>query len=270
VSTRSVIARAGKAEGEFSGVYVHWDGSPHTRGPLLWKIIHSEFNGNLKAALASLIDKHPAGFSSLENLNCYCHPRRSKDAEFKKRKPEPANLFTHLNVVKGDTDIDWCFIFDEDHNRMFVRDVQHDSESIVELAEPEPDWHAIACGGEAENWARCTHYAWFHGLLPKTSNLSTQAWLGNRPLDFHDVVAVVVDGKRYAMTGTGGNSDYLQRATGQKLPSNTWISTLKARNGKRLDLPVAVIAGRDYKPFPGVIWIMPPTRVNPQETLVSA
>ncbi|MGB9070708.1 MAG: hypothetical protein WCC21_19250 [Candidatus Acidiferrales bacterium] len=52
MSTRSVVARVGKNEGEFAGRYVHWDGSPTTQGPLLWEIIRKEFKGDLRAALA--------------------------------------------------------------------------------------------------------------------------------------------------------------------------------------------------------------------------
>jgi hypothetical protein len=267
MSTRSIIARVGKAEGEFSGVYAHWDGMPRTRGPLLWKILHEEFNGDLKAALVYLIDEHRAGWSSLDHRNCYCHPHLSKDADHKGRKPERANIFTHADVVTGKTDIEWLYAFDEERNRLFVRDISHDAESLIELSEPEPDWAVVECGEELE---RCRHYAWFHGLLPKTSNLSTQAWLGNRPLEFRDAVGFIIDGKRYASTGSGGNSEYLRRSSGKNYPHNTWVATVKTRNGKRLDVPVAVIAGDEYKPFPGVTWILPSTKQNSRETLVSA
>jgi hypothetical protein len=276
LSTRSVIARVGQKEGEFSGIYCHWDGSPSTRGPLLWKILHEEFKGDLKAALEFLIDKHPAGWSSLDNRSCYCHPSKSKDANFKGRKPEPANIYTHEHVKKGDTDIEWIFLFDEEKNRMVIRDVGHDAEFIVDLSESEPTadrWTEIECGGEAENWARCGHYAFFHNLLPKTTNLSTQAWLGNRPLEFHDVVGFIVNGKRYASTGSGGNSDYYNRSgmrAGVMWPSNCWIASIKARNGKRTEVAVATITDGEYTPLLGVTWIYPPTKINPTETLVGA
>ncbi|HXA78710.1 MAG TPA: hypothetical protein VNV41_16365 [Candidatus Acidoferrales bacterium] len=274
MSTRSVIARAGKHEGEFAGIYSHWDGAPHSRGPLLWKIVHEEFKGDLKAALAYLIDKHPAGWSSLDNKNCYCHPSKSKDANFKIRKPEPANILTHEHAVKGETDLEWGYIFDEARNRMFVRDIRHDAESLIELSEPEPDWAVIECG---ENFERCSHYAWFHGLTPKTSNLSTQAWLGNREMDFHDAIAFIIDGKRWAATGSGGNSDFYNTPLARKhmghskpFPRNAWVASVRAKNGRRIDAPVAVMVGHDYKPFPGVTWIFPPTKNNPAETQVSA
>jgi hypothetical protein len=120
MSTRSVIARSGKIEGEFAGVYVHWDGSPTTRGPLLWEIIREEFKGNLKAALVYLIDEHPAGWSSLADRTCYCHPAKSKRPEFKNRKPEPAQVFTHEHAKRGDTDLEYLFVCDEE-KKPFVR-----------------------------------------------------------------------------------------------------------------------------------------------------
>ena len=101
MSTRSVIARVGKNEGEFSGRYIHWDGSPTTRGPLLWKMFHQEFKGDLSAMLVYLIDKHPAGWSSLENRECYCHPSRSKRPEFKTRPAEEPQEFTQEHIKKG-------------------------------------------------------------------------------------------------------------------------------------------------------------------------
>jgi hypothetical protein len=230
---------------------------------LLWKIIHEEFKGDLKAALAYLIDQHPAGWSSLENRNCYCHPSRSKDADFKKHKPEPAQIFTHENVVKPDTDIEYLFIFDEEKNRLFVRDVAYDAESLAELAEPEPDWRIIECG---EHFKRCKHYAWFHKLLPRTSNLSTETWLGLRPLEFHDAVAFIINGKRWVSTGCGGNSNFLNQASGTRHPHDVWVATVKAKNGKRIDVPVARIVKGEYKPLPGVVWVFPPTVKEPNET----
>ena len=54
MSTRSVISRAGANEGEFLGRYVHSDGMPSSRGPLLIQMLKKEFgavefddNGNI-------------------------------------------------------------------------------------------------------------------------------------------------------------------------------------------------------------------------------
>jgi len=169
-------------------------------------------------------------------------------------------------VVKGGTGLEWAYVFDEERNRLFVRDLRHDAESLIELAEAEPDWAVIECG---EDFERCSHYAWFHGLLPKTSNLSTQAWLGNRELEFHDAVAFIINGKRWAAAGSGGNSDYYNRTRGKAWPRNTWVASVKAKNGRRIDAAVALIKDGSYFPIPSVTWIYPPTKRNPQETLVT-
>lgn len=279
MSTRSVIARIGEHEGEFSGVYVHSDGYPTGRGPLLFQMIREEFKGDLKAALRFIIDEHPAGWSSLipEYRACFCHPRRAKNrTDFKNRQPEPPQEFSHKNVVKGDTDVEWLYIFDEEQNRLYIHDVRNDAESIVELADGEPtkeQWTAIECG---ENFERCSHYAWAHGLAPKTCNLSTQTWLGRRPFDFNDVVAFVINGKRWTSTGSGGSSEFYstpiarQHGFTKHFPPRTWIASVKSRNGRRMDVPVAKVTKDGYEPLAGVVWIYPPTKDNPQETMVSA
>ena len=140
---------------------------------------------------------------------------------------------------------------------------------IVELDEPEPDWTLIECGGPDENWARCRHYAWYHGLQPKTSNLSTQTFLGNRPLEFHDAIGFIIVGKRFKSAGCGGNSNYFNRH-GKNFPRDVWVSTVVAGNGRRLDMPVARITKDGYEPLPGVTWIFPPTKANPRKTRRSA
>ena len=271
MSTRGVIAKVGEHEGEFSGVYHHWDSMPSSLGKTLVELLRGHFKNDLTKMLRVLTEEH-CGWSTIVGKNfrlkpgyrnnykaknpaCYCHGVCS----------EKVAPFTHKSLDK-DTDVEWLYAFDVEHNTLAVRDVRHDAESLVDLSESKIDWATIECG---ENFERCGHYAWFHKLLPRTSNLSTQTWLGNRPLEFHDVVAVVVNGKRYAMTGSGGNSEFLSRTSGQRFPRNTWVSSVK-RGSVRLDIAVAKVVEDGYQPLPGVVWVMPPTLVNPEETLVSA
>jgi hypothetical protein len=288
VSTRGIIARTGANEGEFVGRYHHWDSNPVSLGKTLWALYHGHFKKDLGKMLATLLDKHPAGWSTINRkdfnlkpgytntrqrpegmaldkwfqqpLNrrpqCYCHGDRH----------EQVSVFTQKDLEKG-TDIEWLYAFDENQKRLHIRDVGNDAEINVELEGREPNWHVIECG---ENFERCTHYAWYHNLVPKTCNLSTQAWLGNRPLEFHDAAAYIIDGKRYLATGSGGNGDYLRRMTGQDFPSSVWIATVQAGNGKRINLPVANIISGGYTPYKGVIWVFPPTKSNPTETEVKS
>jgi hypothetical protein len=268
MSTRGCIARNGKHEGTFAGRYNHSDSYPSWMGPHLWKLIHKTFRGDAAEFLTEIVDKHPAGWSVVGE-ECYCHPKRNRASEIEE------STITEKNA---DSDIEWVWAFDAESNRLYVRDNNHkDDAGIVDLSGPEPtkeDWTRIECG---ENLERCSHYAWVHGLLSRTSNLSTQTWLGNRPLEFHDAVAFIVNGKRLASTGCGGNSDFFRTALARQhglygaYTPNTWVASVKAKNGKRIDAPVAkILSGGKYVPLPEVVWIFPPTKPNPNETQVFA
>src|SRR5579863_4569237 len=37
-------------------------------------------------------------------------------------RPEPAQVFTHKNILKSETDLEWLFVFDETRNRLVVRE----------------------------------------------------------------------------------------------------------------------------------------------------
>jgi hypothetical protein len=290
MSTRSVVGRTAEREGEFRGRYVHADGMPTAMGKTLWSLLHGHFKNDLSAMLVYLIDaKHAeCGWSALVGKDFSLTPGYtwqqaiadgakyeiySKRPDYLRpqcfagRPGELQYLFTGKDM-KG-TDVEWLYVFDETERKLFVRDVSANEDvAIIDLTGVEPDWTMIECG---EGFERCKHYAWFHGLLPKASNLSTQAWLGNRPLEFRDAVAFVIDGKRYASTGSGGNSEYLRSTSGKTYPRDTWVACVKARNGKRLEIPVAKITKGDGRaPLPGVEWVLPPTKNNPRETLVRA
>jgi hypothetical protein len=279
MSTRGVISRIGKSEGEFAGRYHHSDSMPTGLGAALWSHLHGHFKNDLSKMLRVLIDEHN-GWSNIvgadfrlkpgyqtdwtkKNPACYCHGARS----------EKNSMFTQKDL-EGGSDIEWVYAFDEENQRMFVRDVGHDHEEIVDLTQPEPDWDVIACG---EDFSRCVHMAWYHKLTPKTCNLSTQTWLGNRPLAFHDAIAFLVDGRRLSSTGCGGDSGFystaLARENGvtKRFPPNTWVASLKARNGKRTDVAVAkILPNGKFEPLPNIAWVYPPTKHSHQETTVSA
>jgi len=291
VSTRSVIARVGEHEGQFRGRYVHADGYPTGMGPTLWTALHGHFKNNLAAMLAYLIDaKHAqCGWSALVGKDFNLKPAYtwqkaiadgakyevySKRPDYLRpqcfagRPGEEPYLFTEKDFENG-TDVEWLYVFDEAERKLFIRDIgAKEDVAIIDLNGEEPNWVAIECG---ENFERCSHYAWVHNLQPKTSNLSTQTWLGKRPLEFHDAVAFIVNGKRLKNSGSGGDSDFFNRSLRvSRYPSGTWVQSLIAGNGRRLEVPVAKRTDKGFVPFPGVTWIYPPTKDNPQETLVSA
>jgi hypothetical protein len=288
VSTRSVIARVGEHEGEFSGVYHHWDGAPTSLGTYLWNLLHGHFKNDLGKMLRTLLDQHSSwstivhkdfnvkpgytnvgtrldGMSLEEFLNqplnrrpqCHWHGHRHE-------KNEP---YTQTSLEDG-TDIEWLYVFDEIERKMFIRDVSAKEDvAIIDMNGDEPNWTLIQCG---ENFERCSHYAWAHGLTPKTSNLSTQTWLERRPLDLHDAIAFVINGKRLTNSGSGGDADFLSRTQTTRFPSGTWVQSLIAGNGKRMDIPVAKRTNKGFVPLAGVQWVFPPTKNNPQETIMEA
>ena|SRR5438445_3466511 len=305
MSTRGLIARA-TGEARFKGVYHHWDSYPSGGlGETLVSLYRVHFGRDLQRMLEFLIDLHPAGWSTIVHKDFKLKPGytmaglktpgfEGTDAERKTRweryqahpdyrrpqcychrdRHEEPQSFTEAD----DSDAVWAYVFDTEgddkvlhvlHRERHPQSGEHFWNDVgrIELDSADPiNWSVIECG---ENFERCHHYAWHHNLLPKTSNLSTRTYLGLDPLDFRDSVAFIIDGKRYVATGSGGNSDYLRRSTGKNLPSGAWISTVKATNGRRVDVPTATLTETGYKPFPGVTWVWPATKSNPRETLVS-
>lgn len=261
MSTRGCIARVGEHEGTFKGVYNHSDSYPGWMGPHLLGMLHGQFRDDLASMLRYIIDQHGAGWSSVGS-ECFCHPTSD-------RKPESPAFITG-ETLEADTDIEWLWVFDEENHRLYVRDHRHGSDAAtIDLLGPEPDWLQIQCGDELE---RCSHYAYVHFPELKGTpmeRLSTEAYLGKRELSFQDAIAFIIKGKRYSATGSGGRGDYLNR-TGKSWPSNAWISSVKNGRGQRLDFPVATILSEGYEPYPGVTWVLPPTKDNPVETLREA
>jgi hypothetical protein len=103
MSTRGAIARLNALQPlAFSGRYVHWDCYPTGLGAELWQAYHGHFQNNAQAMLKTLLDDHPAGWSSLCGADfsqlapamgdkkvsaasgdapiCYCHGERQEDA----------------------------------------------------------------------------------------------------------------------------------------------------------------------------------------------
>jgi len=290
MSTRSVIARVGEHEGKFAGRYVHADGMPTSMGATLWSLFHGHFKNDLSAMLAYLIDAPhaQAGWSALVGKDFKLKPGYtwqkatpegakyevySKRPDYRRpqcfagRPGEEPYLFTEKDFENG-TDVEWLYVFDEAERKLFVRDVSAKEDvAVIDLNGEEPNWTTIECG---ENFERCSHYGWAHGLTPKTSNLSTQTWLERRPFDLRDAIAFVVNGKRLKNSGSGGDADFLSRTHTTRFPSGTWVQSVIAGNGRRLEIPVAKRTDNGFAPLPGVQWVMPPTKNNPQETLVSA
>lgn len=243
------------------GVYHHWDGYPTALGAELFKLVNGKFKGNVGKMLNWAIDSHSAGWSTIMGSSethkpeCFCHPKRKRRAE------ALGNWFTHANT---EGDIEWLYIFDEQKRIMHVIDNRTKATTIVKFDAPEPNWEMVQCGEHLEN---CTHYAWVHFPELKGTpmeNLSTATYLGRRPMQFHDAIAVIVKGKRYKLTGSGHNARFGRES---HLPENCWVSSVVARNGRRMDIPTALVNNGVYTPYPGVTLVFPPTKVNTDETI---
>lgn len=160
MSTRSVIAR--KTETGFKGRYHHWDGYPTALGATLFNLLNEHFKRDLGAMLKTLLDDHPAGWSTINEADftqepgygivgapcCYCHGERS----------ENGNELTEANAQA--CGCEWAYVFDG--TTMLVLSSYHPEGGKmigmfgcgnpeakwyqvgqVDLLAPEPDWEAI-------------------------------------------------------------------------------------------------------------------------------
>jgi hypothetical protein len=293
MSTNGIIARS-TGEGTFAGRYHHWDSYCFGLGVALIELYRGHFKHDLTRMLQVLLDEHPAGWSTIVHKDFTLKPGYTNVAQRPEGMPieefqnQPLNRRPHcychghrheegwIADEKTDCGASWAYVFDEDNKTLHILGRQKHEVSgeyhwqevgRIELdSEDQTNWTAIECG---ENFERCSHYAWYHNLLPKTSRLGTQTWLGNRPLEFHDAVAFLVGSKRYANSGSGGNSDYLRKMAGKNFPPDTWVSSVVAGNGRRLEIATAKITSDGYVPMDGITWIYPPTKqTNGRETKV--
>jgi hypothetical protein len=304
MSTRSLIARA-TGEGTFKGVYHHWDGYPTGLGKYLTEILAGPFAGDLPRMLGTLIDEHPAGWSTIvgkdftlkpgytaESLTHPCSSRMS-DADYHAamqqfralpdfRRPQ---CYCHGNrreevqalTERDDVGAEWAYVFDLEERILHVcnREKHPDTNEFfwndvarIDLdSVNEVNWTHVECG---EQFERCGHYAWKHfPKLEGKSNLGMQTFLGRRPFQMHDAIGFIVNGKRVKNTGSGGDANFLRRSHNlPPLPPNTWVATVVYENGRRADVAVALRTPEGEKPYPGVAWIFPPTLVSPEETVV--
>ncbi len=249
MSTRSIIARA-TGEGTFKGVYHHWDGYPTGLGKYLTEILAHPFDHDLPRMLHTLIDQHPAGWSTIlgkdfslapgytwENVS---HPSCEglSDAEYQAameayratpdmRRPQcychgARREESQTLTERDDAGAEWAYIFEEEERVLHVcHRAKHpqsgeyfwDDVGRIELDDAsETNWTHIECG---ENYERCRHYAWFH--FPElrgtaVDRLSTAKFLGREPMQHHDAIAYILDGIRYKATGCGFRGGYTLHA----------------------------------------------------------
>ena len=302
MSTNGIIARS-TGEGTFEGRYHHWDSYPNGLGVALVELYRGHFQRDLSRMLQVLLDKHPAGWSTIvhkdfklkpgftnvaqrpegvsigefqnQPLNrrpqCYCHGVRHEDGFLHNEKSdcgaEWAYVFETLPEREGEPEQRILHVLDRQKHKDSEEYFWYEAGRINLDSTDEINWTVIECG---ENFERCPHIASYHGV---NSPLSMQTFLGTRPLEMHDAVAFIVNGNRYKSTGSGGDADYYNRIGSRAVqyPSGTWVQSLVAGNGKRMEIPVAR-ATKDggLVPLAGVRWVMPATKNEPRETIMTA
>lgn len=145
MGTRGIIARPTPGDG-FEGRYHHWDSYPTGLGATLYRLANGHFAHDYQRMVATLIDDHPAGWSTINDSNfdlepgfgdanvdkvlkpdgtidwdatdailariqqprCYCHGERSKDA---------APLLTHDGHDGG---AEYAYVIDPNSGNMAV------------------------------------------------------------------------------------------------------------------------------------------------------
>ncbi len=151
MATRGAIFR--KDEDGMVGRYHHWDSYPAGLGRTLYHW-YGKFDGDLRRMMEYLIDRHPAGWSTIVDREpfapvgyglggrgpeCYCHgARRDDELEFRSladAAESGARWAYVIDVSDGTMEI-WKWVWREDAGRW--RKV-----TDVRLGCREPDWDAL-------------------------------------------------------------------------------------------------------------------------------
>lgn len=74
MATRAAIARPNGQPGTFVGRYHHWDGYPTALGATLFTIHRTVFDGDTERMLTTLLDEHPAGWSTINGADWSLEP----------------------------------------------------------------------------------------------------------------------------------------------------------------------------------------------------
>lgn len=225
MSTSSFVGTV-DSSGRFAGRYVHFDGYPTARGPILTEILAGR-DHNLALVLDVLTRQH-YGWSSL-SADTGQEPKTKLDGRAvavagvgyayttHQDQADPNDWITGRLGQRNDnpTWCEWAYLFTSAHTdtaSLAVIQVEpgRDGERYHERARISvrlladlngEDWTKIECG---ETYRRCLHYAWVHFDVPDESHrLSTRAWLRLVPLTPRDAIGATVNGRTYRLTGSG-------------------------------------------------------------------
>lgn len=158
MSTRGAIARLRSVTPlAFSGVYHHWDAYPTGLGKTLWELFHGHFKKNAPLLLETLIDRHPAGWSSILHADfkrepgfcnpltcqcqneedeavapsCYCHGDRQEEAwEVTERNASGSGC-------------EWAYAFTVDERMLVLSSYTRSGQKMIGM---------FGCGDEQAIW----------------------------------------------------------------------------------------------------------------------
>lgn len=172
MGTRGVIARpADRSEAAFNGRYHHWDSYPDGLGATLFELWNGHFHRDTEAMLKTLVDEHPAGWSTINGADftqapgfeeagfssggpkCYCHGGRAEEGG------EP---LTEKDASSAGAE--WVYVLDGNVMHVLSSRKANGQKMIgmfgvgdpkarwvgvarVELDKPAPDWGAISARG---------------------------------------------------------------------------------------------------------------------------
>ncbi len=118
-------------------------------------------------------------------------------------------------------------------------------------------------------WDDCTHYAWVHFPEAEGTQYGTRVWLGREAPRLHHACALVVDGRRYELTGGGSRGSRRDPGDFRAEPAYWWMSVRRHPAGpaekEGFDMIcVARITKKGHRLLRNVRLVFPPTAVAPE------
>ena len=156
LGTRGCIARL--TDNGFKGRYHHWDSYPSGLGKTLWNLFHGHFKEDLNAMLETLIDKHKAGWSTINGKDFNLKPGwveyTTEDIENETRKYRQPICYCHGGrhesawlVTEKDASgsgIEWVYAFDVKRKIMVIlASYNEDNTKMIGF---------FGCGNESAKW----------------------------------------------------------------------------------------------------------------------
>lgn len=151
MATRGGIARITK-DGSFCGVYHHWDSYPTGLGATLWDLYHNRHNKNLKSMMKELIDEHPAGWSTINDVDWSIKPGYTEDKDTPKcfchgNRSEEKLTLTEENASEIGCEYIYAFKEEKDKDIMLILSSYVEGRKMIGFfgsGNPDAEWKIIA------------------------------------------------------------------------------------------------------------------------------